>query len=120
MMENKNVLISVSYGALDNAALDADVGRIEAAMLNALPGWHLSRAFTSARVRSLLSKRGKEVPDVAGAIAQARAAGAEHIALATLLISPGEEYEGVLAAADGLPVASPLRAYSTIAARRCC
>ena len=64
-MENKNVLISVSYGALDNAALDADVGRIETAMLNALPGWHLSRAFTSARVRSLLSKRGKEVPDAA-------------------------------------------------------
>lgn len=109
-MENKNVLISVSYGALDNAALDADVGRIETAMLNALPGWHLSRAFTSARVRSLLSKRGKEVPDAAGAIAQARAEGAEHIALATLLISPGEEYEGVLAAADGLPVASPLLA----------
>ena len=109
-MENKNVLISVSYGALDNAALDADVGRVETAMLNALPGWHLSRAFTSARVRALLSKRGKEVPDAAGAIAQARAEGAAHIALATLLISPGEEYEGVLAAADGLPVASPLLA----------
>lgn len=109
-MENKNVLISVSYGALDNAALDADVGRVETAMLNALPGWHLSRAFTSARVRALLSKHGKEVPDAAGAIAQARAEGAEHIALATLLISPGEEYEGVLAAADGLPVASPLLA----------
>ena len=106
-MENKNVLISVSYGALDNAALDADVGRVETAMLNALPGWQLSRAFTSARVCSLLSKRGKEVPDAAGAIAQARA---EHIALATLLISPGEEYEGVLAAVDGLPVASPLLA----------
>ena len=88
-MENKNVLISVSYGALDNAALDADVGRIETAILNALPGWHLSRAFTSARVRALLSKRGKEVPDAAGAIAQARAECAEHIALATLLISPG-------------------------------
>ena len=86
------------------------MGRIEAAILNALPGWHLSRAFTSARVRALLSKRGKEVPDAAGAIAQARAEGAEHIALATLLISPGEEYEGVLAAADGLPVASPLLA----------
>ena len=109
-MENKNVLISVSYGALDNAALDADVGRVETAMLNALPGWQLSRAFTSARVCSLLSKRGKEVPDAAGAIAQARAEGAEHIALATLLISPGEEYEGVLAAVDGLPVASPLLA----------
>lgn len=52
-MENKNVLISVSYGALDNAALDADVGRVETAMLNALPGWQLSRAFTSARVCSL-------------------------------------------------------------------
>ena len=60
-MENKNVLISVSYGALDNAALDADVGRVETAMLNALPGWQLSRAFTSARVCSLLSKRGKEL-----------------------------------------------------------
>lgn len=101
-MENKNVLISVSYGALDNAALDADVGRIETAILNALPGWHLSRAFTSARVRALLSKRGKEVPDAAGAIAQARAEGAEHIALATLLISPGEEYEGVLAEDEDL------------------
>ena len=101
-MENKNVLISVSYGALDNAALDADVGRVETAMLNALPGWQLSRAFTSARVCSLLSKRGKEVPDAAGAIAQARAEGAEHIALATLLISPGEEYEGVLAEDEDL------------------
>lgn len=101
-MENKNVLISVSYGALDNAALDADVGRIETAILNALPGWQLSRAFTSARVCSLLSKRGKEVPDAAGAIAQARAEGAEHIALATLLISPGEEYEGVLAEDEDL------------------
>ena len=68
----------------------------------ALPGWQLSRAFTSARVCSLLSKRGKEVPDAAGAIAQARAEGAEHIALATLLISPGEEYEGVLAEDEDL------------------
>ena len=109
-MENKNVLISVSYGAVDQAALDADVGRIEAALLKNMPGWRLSRAFTSARVRSILSKRGKEIPDAAGAIAQARAEGAEHIALAALLISPGEEYEGVLAAAEGLPVASPLLA----------
>lgn len=109
-MENKNVLISVSYGALDEAALDADVGRVEQAMLHAMPGWRLSRAFTSARMRALLAKRGREVPDVAGAIARARAEGAERIALAVLLISPGEEYEGVLAAAEGLPVASPLLA----------
>ncbi len=107
-MENKNVLISVSYGALDHATLDADVGKIEKAMLRALPNWQLRRAFTSARVRSLLIKRGEKIPAPAEAVAQARAEGAERIALATLLISPGEEYEGLLAAADGLPVVSPL------------
>lgn len=105
----KDILVSVSYGASDET-LAADIGRIESALQAAMPGWELRRAFTSPLVRARLAKQGKEVPDAAGAIAQARADGAERIAAAALLVSPGGEFESVEAASRALHVITPLLA----------
>ena len=104
---SKNILISVSYGASEEA-LAADIGCIEQAMQSAYPDWELRRAFTSGRVRAMWARQGHPVPDPAEAIAQAKADGAEQIAVAALLVSPGGEFEGAESAAQNLPVATPL------------
>lgn len=104
---SKNILISVSYGATADA-LTADIGRIEQTMQAAFPAWELRRAFTSARVRAASARQGQPVPSPAEAIAQAKADGAENIALVALLVSPGGEFEETEAAAAQLPVATPL------------
>lgn len=104
---SKNILISVSYGASGDA-LDADIGQIEQAMQAAFPAWELRRAFTSGRVRAACARQGHPVPDPAEAIAQAKVDGADKLALAALLVSPGGEFEGAEAAAQSLPVATPL------------
>ena len=104
---SKKILISVSYGASEEA-LAADIGCIEQAMQAAFPDWELRRAFTSGRVRALAARQGRPVPDPAEAVARAKADGAAQIAVAALLVSPGGEFESVEAAAQGLPVATPL------------
>lgn len=104
---SKKMLISVSYGAADDA-LAADVGCIEQAIRTAFPDWEMRRAFTSGRVRALMARQGRTVPDPAEAVAQAKADGTAQLAVAALLVSPGGEFEGVEAAAQGLPVATPL------------
>ena len=104
---SKKILISVSYGASSDA-LAADIGCIEHAMQAAYPDWELRRAFTSGRLRAMWARQGHPVPDPAEAIAQAKADGAEQIALATLLVSPGGEFEGAESAAQTLPVVTPL------------
>lgn len=105
----KNILISVSYGASEEA-LAADVGCVERAMQAACPGWELRRAFTSPRVRAAAARQGRPVPAPAEAIAQAKADGAARIAVAALLVSPGGEFEDAEEAAQGLPVITPLLA----------
>lgn len=104
---SKKILISVSYGASEDA-LAADIGCIERAMQSACPDWELRRAFTSERVRAAEARRGRVVPDPAEAIARAKAEGAAQVAVAALFVSPGGEFEGAERAAQGLPVATPL------------
>lgn len=104
---SKKILISVSYGASSDA-LAADIGCIEHAMQAAYPDWELRRAFTAGRLRAMWARQGHPVSDPAEAIAQAKADGAEQIALATLLVSPGGEFEGAESAAQTLPVVTPL------------
>ena len=95
---SKKILISVSYGASEEA-LAADIGCIEQAMQAAFPDWELRRAFTSGRVRALAARQGRPMPDPAEAVARAKADGAAQIAVAALLVSTGGEFESVEAAA---------------------
>ena len=104
---SKKIMISVSYGASEEA-LAADIGCIEQAIQAAFPAWELRRAFTSERVRAMTARQGHPVPAPAEAIAQAKTEGAEQLAVVAMLVSPGGEFEGTEAAAQDLPVATPL------------
>lgn len=105
----KKLIISVSYGA-DEAAMAQDVGLIEDRLKCEFPDFEIRRAFTSARVRRMLSQRGIYVPSPSEAVLAAKGEKASEIIAVAMLVSPGGEFDCVTEAAEGIPVASPLLA----------
>jgi len=104
----QKAMIVVSFGTTHADAEAGCIRPVEAALAAAFPDWTVCRAWTSRMIARRLAQRGEAVENEAEALARLRSKGCERIALVPTHMIRGQEYERVLAAAEGLPVSAPL------------
>ena len=104
----QNTIIAVSFGTTHADAEASCIRPVEDALRAAFPDWAVCRAWTSRMIARRLKARGEDVENETEALARLRAAGAERIAFVPTHMIRGQEYERVVAAAEGLPVSAPL------------
>ena len=104
-----DTIIAVSFGTTHEDAEQACIRPVEDALRAAFPGWQVQRAWTSRIILKRLKARGIDIENEVEAIARLRGEGGR-IVLASTHIIPGQEYDRVREAADGLPVSAPLLA----------
>ena len=104
----ERAIIVVSFGTTHGDAEASCIRPVEDAVRQAFPGWEVCRAWTSRMIARRLAGRGEPVENETQALERLRGEGCEHIALVPTHMIRGQEYERVLAAAEGLPVSAPL------------
>ncbi len=104
----KKAIIVVSFGTTHADAEESCIRPVERALAAAFPDREIHRAWTSRIIARRLAARGETVENETEALARLRAVGCEDITFVTTHMIRGQEYERVLAVADGLPVSAPL------------
>jgi len=104
----KKAIIVVSFGTTHGDAEAACIRPVEAALAAAFPDRMVCRAWTSRIIARRLAARGEAVENEAEALSRLRREGYGNIAFVPTHMIRGQEYERVVAVADGLPVSAPL------------
>jgi len=104
----KKAIIVVSFGTTHADAEASCIRPVERALAEAFPDREFHRAWTSRIIARRLAARGETVYNETEALARLRAEGCEDIAFVPTHMIRGQEYERVIAVADGLPVSAPL------------
>ena len=95
----KTGILLVSFGtSYENAQVAFD--HIDAQVKKAFPGVEVRWAFTSNMIRNILKKRGKMIDSPAEALAKMGADGFTKIAVQSLHIIPGDEFEDLQKTVD--------------------
>ena len=92
--EEKTGILLVSFGT-SYANAQSALDHIEAQVKDAFPGIEVRWAFTSNIIRNILKKRGRLIDSPAEALAKMGADGFTKIAVQSLHIIPGEEFENL-------------------------
>lgn len=104
----KKAILAVSFGTTYAQAERECIRPVEEALAKAWPDWQVRRAYTAHIVIRRLRERGERINTVEEALEQLKQEGFEKIVLASTHIIPGEEYDSLCRAAEGLPVSEAL------------
>jgi len=104
----KKAIIVVSFGTTHADAEESCIRPVERALAKAFPDREIHRAWTSRIIARRLAERGEAVENEAEALSRLRGEGCEAIVFVPTHMIRGQEYERVIAVADGLPVSAPL------------
>lgn len=104
----KQAILAVSFGTTHADAEQSCIRPVEDALRAAFPDWEVRRAWTSRMIVRRMAARGVAIEGEREAIDRLRAEGYARIAVASTHIIPGQEYDRLLLAAEGLPVSAPL------------
>jgi sirohydrochlorin cobaltochelatase len=90
--QSKTGILLVTFGtSYANAQVALD--HIDQKVMEAFPGMEVRWAYTSAIIRNKLKKQGKYIDSPAEALAKMGSEGFTHIAVQSLHVIPGQEYE---------------------------
>lgn len=104
----KKVILAVSFGTTHSDAEASCIRPVEDALKAAFPEWEVHRAWTSRVILRRMAARGVAIENEAEALARLKGEGYGPIVVASTHIIPGQEYDRLRAAAEGLPVSEPL------------
>ena len=104
----KKAVIAVSFGTTHSDAEECCIRPVERALATAFPDREVCRAWTSRIIARRLAARGERVENEAEVLERLRREGCEDIVFVATHMIRGQEYERVVAVADGLPVSAPL------------
>jgi sirohydrochlorin cobaltochelatase len=90
--QSKTGILLVSFGTSYTEA-QKTLDHIDEKVKEAFPGKEVCWAFTSAMIRAKLKKQGKQIDSPAEALAKMGSEGFTHIAVQSLHVIPGKEYE---------------------------
>lgn len=104
---NKAILV-VSFGTSHLDALAKGIAPIEDAIKKAYPDCDIHRAFTSPTIMRKLRAGGMKIYNCSDMIERLTAQGYSQIDIVPTHVIGGQEYEGVMQAANGCSVSEPL------------
>lgn len=122
----KKAILAVSFGTSYLDTLSETIAATEQTIHDAFPDWELRRAFTSGMILKKLRQRdGMDIDDVPRAMERLVSEGYTHVAVQSLHVMHGEEFEKMLAQLEpwrlemrvevGMPLLHAERDYEAVA-----
>ena len=97
----KQAILAVSFGTTHPEALEQSLVPMERTLAETFPHWDVHRAFTGEAVIRALRQQGIPAQTPAQALERLIEEGFTHVAVQPLFITPGREYEKLLAGLEG-------------------
>lgn len=106
----KRAILAVSFGTTHEDAELSCIRPVEDQLRSAFEGWEVYRAWTSRMIIRRMKARGVDIENEQEAVARLKGEGYDEIVVASTHIIPGQEYDRLKDAAQGLPLSEPLLA----------